>query len=89
MSLSSESELDEETLTLEQARHGRRLARTKFTKLITTIESAITLSKSIEAVELLKQALEDLYEECLRMHAKCEATIMARIRIKSKNGRKT
>jgi hypothetical protein len=77
MSLSSESELDEDTLTLEQARHGRRLARTKFTKLITTIESAMALSKSIEAVELLKQALQDLYEECLRMHTKCAATIIA------------
>lgn len=77
MSTSSESELDESTLTPEEAKRNRKTSRNKFTRLAKSIENAIAHSKSIEAVELLKQSLKEHYEECMRMHTKCSAEVVA------------
>jgi hypothetical protein len=77
MATSSGSELDESTLTPEEAKKIRKTSRTKFTKITKSIEIAIAHSKSIEAVELLKQSLKEHYEECMRMHTKSSAEIVA------------
>ncbi|EFX72352.1 hypothetical protein DAPPUDRAFT_254568 [Daphnia pulex] len=60
MSTSSRSELDESTLTPEEAKSNQKTSCSKFTRLANYIENAIALSKSIEAGELMKQSLKDL-----------------------------
>jgi hypothetical protein len=77
MSTSSGSELDESTSTPEEAKLNRKTSRNKFTRLAKAIETAIAHSKSIEAVELLKQSLKEHYEDCMRMHTKCSAEVVA------------
>ena len=68
---SSEGELDESTLSPEQARDGRKAARAKFTRLCTAISNAIASSKAVAALELQRETLTELFEECNRMHVLC------------------
>lgn len=73
MTESSESELYESTLTPDQAKASRKAARSKFTRLTTNIDGAIVSAKEVAVLEVQKESLTELYEECIRMHTKCSA----------------
>ncbi|KAK4045675.1 hypothetical protein OUZ56_033479 [Daphnia magna] len=62
-----QSELDESTLTPEEAKRNRKHHVTS-SRGYKSIENAIAHSKSIEA---------EHYEECMRMHTKCSAEVVA------------
>ncbi|XP_032798618.2 uncharacterized protein LOC116935425 [Daphnia magna] len=73
----SDSEHDESSLSPELAKSLRKLCRSKFTKLCTAIEAGIAASKNIAVLEEQKATLTELYEECMRLHSKYSAAIIA------------
>lgn len=73
----SESEHDESSLSPELAKSLRKLCRSKFTKLCTAIEAGIAASKNVAVLVEQKETLTELYEECMRLHSKYSAAIIA------------
>ena len=66
--MTSDSELDDNSLSPEQAKLSRKTARNKFTRLTTSIGNNMVSQKNKDVIREQQLTLTELYEECMRMH---------------------